>query len=85
MAAVAASCGGGAATISRADARAGDAFELRATVGGSFAKLLGSSHEWYAPRSGAFTMATPPAISGASQATAVVGSAQARRSSRIGR
>jgi hypothetical protein len=46
LVALAAGCsGGGAPHIERDDARSSDVFELRTTVGGAFARLLGTSRE----------------------------------------
>jgi hypothetical protein len=51
VAVAAAGCGGGGSPrIGRDDARSSDVFELRATVGGVFARALGTSREWYSPR-----------------------------------
>lgn len=51
VAVAAAACdGGGPPHIDREDARSSDVFELRTTVGGAFARTLGTSREWYSPR-----------------------------------
>ena len=53
-------CGGrGAPHIHGDDARSSDVFELRTTIGGGLASVLGSAHEWYSPRDGLFRVVHP--------------------------